>query len=73
LTWEFWLKVEPAPTSEACLIDAGEGVFNCTLNPAQRGFVIQSGLMPLRVLAPCDERVWDGRRHHVAFTYSRGR
>ena len=72
-TWEFWLKLDHAPKAEACLIEAGEGVFSCRLSPEAGGFVVDSTLVPLRVLAPCDKGVWDGAWHHLAFTYRRDR
>jgi hypothetical protein len=72
-TWEFWVKFSHPPTFDACLIDAGEGVFTCTLRPADGGFSIESVLAGLRVLAPCGKQVWNGKWHHVAFTYSKTR
>lgn len=69
-TWEWWLRATGPLAPGACLVDAGQDAFQCSVPADGAGLAVLSAAQGVDVAVPADiERLGDGAWHHVALTW----
>ena len=70
-TWEFWLRLNQAPTVEADLVDVHAEAFYCGLSTQAEHLLVRARLAGLEAVFSLREgALADGRWHHLAITCS---
>lgn len=70
-TWEFWLKLNQAPATEASLVDMHAQAFYCALSAQAERLLVRNRMGRIERVFPLQAgELADGRWHHLAVTCS---